>query len=295
MDIKKVGVIGAGKMGSEIALWIAYHGFSVVLKDVYKENLEKGLGNIANFVMDRKTKGRMAEDEARAILSGIKTTLDYKDVKDCDLIIESVMEDLDIKREVFYVLDNICRENVIFASNTSAIPISKIGAAIKRKDKILGSHFFNPVFLSRLIEVVPISETSGETIKTVTDFFAKGLKKKIITSKDGAGFIVNRLLVPFLNEAIILLDEGVATKEEIDRAARLGMGIPMGPLALMDNLGLDLCLKVADIVYGEYKNERYNAVETIRKLVKENKLGVKTGEGFFKYKIPLNPPFPKGE
>ncbi|MEW6088993.1 MAG: 3-hydroxyacyl-CoA dehydrogenase family protein [bacterium] len=284
MDIKKIGVIGAGKMGSEIALYIAYHGFTVVLKDVYKENLEKGMSNINDFINDRKTKGRMTEEEVGGILSKIKTTLDYKDVKNCDLIIESVMEDLDIKREVFYILDNICPENVIFASNTSAIPITKISAAVKRKDKIIGSHFFNPVFLSRLIEIVPIPGTSGETTRTVTDFFAQALKKKIVTSKDGAGFIVNRLLVPFLNEAIILLDEGVATKEEIDRAAQLGMGLPMGPLALMDNLGLDLCLKVADIVYGEYKNERYHAVETIRKLVKENKLGVKTGEGFFKYK-----------
>ncbi|MDD5771916.1 MAG: 3-hydroxyacyl-CoA dehydrogenase family protein [bacterium] len=284
MEIKKVGIIGAGKMGSEIALYIAYHGFEVVLKDVYKENLEKGLTNITNFIQDRKNKGRMTGDEADKILSKVKATLDYKDVRDCDMIIESVKEDLDIKREVFYILDNICPENVIFASNTSAIPITKIAAAVKRKDKILGSHFFNPVFLSRLIEVVPISGTSSVTINTVTNFFTAGLKKKIVTSKDGAGFIVNRLLVPFLNEAIILLDEGIATKEEIDRAAQLGMGLPMGPLALMDNLGLDLCLKVADIVHDEYKNERYHAVETIRKMVKENKLGVKTGEGFFKYK-----------
>ncbi len=283
MDIKKISVIGAGKMGSEIALYIAYHGFSVILKDIYKENLEKGLENITNFIMDRKGKGRMTEDEAKNVLSRIRTTLDYKDVKDSSLVIESVMEDLDIKREVFYVLDNICPEDVIFASNTSAIPIARIGVAVKRKDKILGSHFFNPVFLSRLIEVVPISETSSETVKIVSNFFTGGLKKKIIISKDGAGFIVNRLLVPFLNEAIILLDEGVATKEEIDRAAQLGMGLPMGPLTLMDNLGLDLCLKVADIVYDEYKNERYKAAETIRKLVKGNKLGVKTGEGFFKY------------
>jgi 3-hydroxybutyryl-CoA dehydrogenase len=230
----------------------------------------------------------MTEAEAENILSNVKTSLDYKDIRDCDIIIESVKEDLDIKREVFYILDNICPESVIFTSNTSAIPITKIAQAVKRKDRILGSHFFNPVFLSRLIEVVPIFETSGETSKTVTSFFTSGLKKKVVMSKDGAGFIVNRLLVPFLNEAILLLDEGIATKEDIDRAAQLGMGLPMGPLALMDNLGLDLCLKVADIVYGEYKNERYHAVETIRKLVKENKLGVKTGEGFFKYKIGNN-------
>lgn len=283
MNIKKIGVIGAGKMGSEISLCIAYHGFSVVMKDINEENLKKGVGNITNFIIDRKTKGRMTENEAGDILSRVKTTLDYKDVMDCDLVIESVMEDLDIKREVFYILDNICPENVIFASNTSAIPITKIAAAVRRKDKILGSHFFNPVFISRLIEVVPISGTSDETVKTVTAFFTDGLKKKIVMSKDGAGFIVNRLLVPLLNEAIMLLDEGIATKEEIDRAAQLGMGLPMGPLALMDNLGLDLCLKVADIVYNEYKDERYNAAETIRRLVKENKLGVKTGEGFFKY------------
>lgn len=283
MNIKKIGVIGAGKMGSEIALCIAYNGFSVVLKDISKENLEKGLRNITSFIVDRKTKGRMTENEASDILVRVKTTLDYKDVMGCDLVIESVMEDLDIKREVFYILDNICPENVVFASNTSAIPISKIAAAVRRKNKILGSHFFNPVFISRLIEVVPISETSNETIKAVSEFFADGLKKKIIVSKDGAGFIVNRLLVPLLNEAIILLEQGVATKEEIDRAAQLGMGLPMGPLALMDNLGLDLCLKVADIIYNEYKDERYNAAETIRRLVKENKLGVKSGEGFFEY------------
>ena len=282
MNIQKIGVIGAGTMGSGIAQVAAQSGYEVVLKDVKEEYVKAGFAKIKERLVKRAGEGKLEILEKERILSNIKTTTSLEECRNADLIIEAVVEKEDIKKHIFKELDTICNDETIFASNTSAISITRLAEITKRPERFAGMHFMNPAYAMKLVEVVKGMHTSDETIDIITA--VAGIMGKIpVVVNDFPGFVSNRILMPMINDAIYCLQEGVASRESIDNVMRLGANHPMGPLELADFIGLDVCLEILEILHAEL-GEKYRPCPLLRKMVAGGKLGRKSGEGFYEYR-----------
>jgi 3-hydroxybutyryl-CoA dehydrogenase len=284
MEIKKIGVLGAGTMGSNISQLCAQSGFEVTVKDVTKELVEKGIKNIDRNLTALVTKGKLKEEDRKAVLSRIKGTTEVSDFKDMDYVIEAAFENIDLKKDLFKQLDEVTRPEIILSTNTSSLSITEIAKATKRPDKLVGMHFFNPPTIMRLVEIVKGVSTSDETVSMVKDLAQRLGKETIIVKKDVPGFVVNRLMMPHFIEAIRLYEEGIASLEDIDKAAKLGLNYPMGPFELMDFGGVDIAYDVASVFVRELNPEfRYLIPFSLKTLVKAGRLGRKVGEGWYKY------------
>ncbi len=282
MDIKTVGVIGAGTMGNGIAHVFARCGYSVVLLEVEQRFLDRGLAAITKNLEREAAKGKITADEQKAALARIRPVLDRKELAGCDLVVEAASERFEIKEELFRALDALCRPEVILASNTSSISITKIAAQTRRPEKVIGMHFFNPVPMMKLVEVVRGLATSDETFNTVKDLALK-LEKTPVAVNDSPGFVSNRVLMPLINEAVYAVMEGVATPEAVDEVFKLGMAHPMGPLTLADFIGLDVCLDIMRVMHGALGDPKYRPCPLLVKMVDAGWLGRKSGRGFYKY------------
>ncbi len=282
MAIKKVGVIGAGLMGSGIAQVAAAAGYETVVREVSQEFLDKGLSRIDGFLSKSVEKGKLTSEQKEATLKNLSGTIQLEDLKDCDLIIEAITEDIKLKRETFGTLDKVCSGSTIFASNTSSLTVIEMAAATKRPDKFVGLHFFNPVPIMKLVEVVRTIQTSQETFDAAFEF-AKSVGKVPIACKDNSGFVVNLLLVPYLIGAIRAVENGVASIEDIDKGMTLGCGYPMGPLTLLDFVGLDTTYYIANIMFDEYREQQYAPPPLLKKMVQAGFYGRKSGKGFYDY------------
>jgi len=278
MYIFKAAVVGAGTMGGEIAQVITYSGLPVVLKDIDQEMLDQGLAKARSIYQRRVDKGKMSAGDMESKLDLITPTLTYDEFEDVDIVIEAVPEKMGIKRAVFKELEEACPEQTIFASNTSALSISEMGASTSKPHKIIGMHFFNPASVMKLVEVIPGLDTGQETIDDVV-MFAESLRKLPVVVQECPGFLVNRLLMPYLNEATKALEEGAATATEIDQAI-VEWGMPMGPFTLMDMLGIDVCGHVGEYLYSEY-GERMSPAPLFLTLIESGRLGEKSGAGFY--------------
>lgn len=285
MEIKTIGVLGAGAMGNGIAQVAAQAGYNVVLRDIEDRFVAGGLKNIDKFLSKSVEKGKMTADDKGAVLGRIKGTTRMEDLKDVDFIIEAVLEVMDLKKQVFAELDVLTRKDVILGTNTSSMSITEIATATKRPDKVVGMHFFNPVPLMRLVEIVRGHFTSNETVAATAELTKKMGKESVEVKLDVPAFIVNRLMVPHLLEAMKLLEQGVATKEDIDKAAKLGLNYPMGPFELMDLTGLDINLNVNEYLRKELPQElKWQSSLELKNLVKAGRLGRKAGAGWYEYK-----------
>lgn len=282
MDISKVGVVGAGTMGNGIAQVFAQSGYEVVLRDVAPQYLERGMGAIQKSLAKFVEKGKMTAEDRGAALGRITTTLELSDLSGCDLVVEAIFENFDAKSAVFRELDSALSPDAILASNTSSIDITRLASVTGRPDRFIGMHFFNPVPLMSLVEVIRGLATSDRTYEIIRDLAVK-LGKTPVEVKDYPGFISNRVLMPMVNEAIFALHEGVASKEDIDTVMKLGMNHPMGPLTLADFIGLDVCLDILHVLYEGFKDSKYRPCPLLVKMVQAGRLGRKTGEGFYKY------------
>ncbi len=282
MAIRKVGIVGCGLMGSGIAQVSAQAGYDVTVREVTKEFFDRGYkrieGSLAKFV----EKGKMQAADRDAALARIKGTTSLADLKDCDIVIEAIIENMDEKTKIYRELDGFCGPHTIFASNTSSLPIGDMSAVTKRRDKFCGMHFFNPVPLMKLVEVVRAIDTSEETYQAAKSY-AESVGKTVVTAKDTPGFVVNVLLVPYLLDAVRLLERGVASKEDIDQGMVLGCGHPMGPLTLLDYVGLDTTYYIAEIMFHEFKDSHYAAPPLLRRLVEAGYHGRKAGRGIYTY------------
>ncbi len=282
MEIKKIGVLGAGTMGNGIAQIAAQAGYEVTMRDIEDRFVEAGMSRI-NKNLDRSIeKGRINSEDKENTLKNINATVDINLMKDADFIIEAVIENVDVKKTVFKELEALCGPNVIFGTNTSSISITELAASTSRPDKFIGMHFFNPVPVMKLVEVIRGIETSNETTKMVVEL-AKKLGKTPVEVNDYPGFVSNRVLMPMINEAIYCLMEDVGTKEAIDDIMKLGMNHPMGPLALADLIGLDVCLDIMEVLYNGFGDPKYRPCPLLRKYVKAGYLGRKSGRGFYQY------------
>jgi 3-hydroxybutyryl-CoA dehydrogenase len=282
MAIAKVGVVGCGLMGHGITQVSAAAGYDVVVREVDQETLDKGLGKIEKQLGRAIEKGKLEQSDADALLGRINGTLDYGDLADCDLIVEAIDEDLGKKLEMWREVDGIAKEDAFFATNTSSLAVVDQAAATTRPDRFLGLHFFNPVQVMPLLEVVRTVTTGDEAFQTGLDYGEK-LGKLTVAAKDKTGFIVNRLLVPFLFDGMRAYEEGVGSIEEIDAAMKAGANHPMGPLLLSDFVGLDTLKSIGDIMFDEYREKRFAAPPTLRKMVAAGYYGRKSGRGFYDY------------
>jgi 3-hydroxybutyryl-CoA dehydrogenase len=283
-QIRKVCVVGAGVMGSGIAQVFAQAGYDVVMVDVAEEFLQKGMSSIRANLERAVAKGKMSKEEAEAVLGRIETTLDLEKAGgEADFVVEAVVEKMNVKREVFSRLDRACKSHTILASNTSTLSITEMASVTQRPDRVAGMHFFNPAPIMRLVEVIAGAETSQETLSTVKAL-AEKLGKTPVEVKESPGFVVNRLLTLMLNEACFLLMENVARPEDIDTAMKLGCNHPMGPFELMDLVGLDIVLAIAETLYQETGDPKFRPSPLLRKMVRAGLLGRKTGRGFYTYK-----------
>lgn len=283
MEVKTVGVVGCGLMGSGIVETCARSGYQVVAREIDDKLLQDGLKRIDASLGKAVERGKLENVTREAVWTRIKGTTSLEDLGGCDLVIEAVIENMGLKKEVFSQLDRICPAHAVLASNTSSLSITEIASATKRPEQVLGLHFFNPVPVMPLLEIVRGLLTSDETLEVGRGFGEK-LSKTIIIAKDSPGFIVNLLLIPFLLDAIRALENGRATKEDIDTGIKLGLNHPMGPLTLGDFVGLDTTLFVADAMYSEFRDPRYAAPPLLRRMVMAGRLGRKTGAGFYEYK-----------
>ena len=282
MEITSVGIVGAGTMGNGIAQTFATAGFPVVLRDVGQAPLDRGMGNIRKSLAKFVEKGKITQEAHDAALARITTTTELRDLASCDLVVEAIFENYDAKKAVFEELDLLLGPEALLASNTSSIDITRLAAVTKRPDRVIGMHFFNPVPLMSLVEVIRGLSTSDETYATVRDL-AVQLGKTPVQVRDYPGFVSNRVLMPMINEAVFALFEGVASAEDIDTVMKLGMNHPMGPLTLADFIGLDVCLDILNVLYDGFKDPKYRPCPLLVKMVQAGKLGRKSGEGFYKY------------
>jgi 3-hydroxybutyryl-CoA dehydrogenase len=286
-DIRKVGVLGGGLMGSGIAQVAAQTGFSTVVREVSDALCQKAKGGIEKTLAKGIEKGKVTTEQRDQCLGKLSFTVDVSAMKDCDIIIEAVVEDLEVKNALWKELNTLCPAHTIFASNTSSLTIAAMAAPAGRPDRMVGLHFFNPVPLMKLVEVVKTVTTSSETFQRAFEF-AKKLGKEPIAAKDNSGFVVNLLLVPYLIDAINALESGVASVEDIDKGMQLGTGYPMGPFVLLDFVGLDTTYKIAEIMFDEYREKRYAPPPLLKRMVLAGMYGRKSGKGFYDYSV--NPP-----
>ena len=282
MAIKKLGVVGAGTMGNGIAQIASQVGLEVVMRDIEMRFVENGMKNIDKFLSRSVEKGKMAAEEKDAIIGRIKGTTDMADLKDADFVIEAVIEDLELKKKVFKELDDLVRPEVILATNTSSMSITEIAASTNRPDKVCGMHFFNPVPLMRLVEIIRGYATSDETITITRELSERVGKVTVEVRKDSPGFIVNRIMIPHMLEAIKIVEEGIATIEDVDTAVKNGLNYPMGPFELMDLTGIDIAYFVTEYFYKELNKEaKWSAPSLLKTMVRAGKLGRKTGGGWY--------------
>jgi 3-hydroxybutyryl-CoA dehydrogenase len=281
-DISTVGVLGCGLMGSGIAQTAAAAGFTTIVREVSDSLLEKGKGRITGSLNKLVEKGKLDTGARDATLGRLRFTTKVADLKDCDIVVEAVVEDLEMKRAIWKELDALCPARTIFATNTSSLTVIEQATATGRTDKFVGLHFFNPVPLMKLVEVVRTVTTSDETFARAFAFGAK-LGKEPIAAKDNSGFVVNLLLVPYLLDAIRQLEHGVATVPDMDKAMQLGCGYPMGPFVLLDFVGLDTTYKIAEIMFAEYREQRYAPPPLLKRMVLAGWHGKKSGKGFYDY------------
>ena len=283
MEIKRVGVVGCGTMGSGIAHACAQSGYEVVVSEINDELLKKGLASIDAFLVKGIEKGKVTQEEKEATMARIRGTTNMQGFRDCDLMIEAAVENMDLKKKLFTELDNICPKHAILTSNTSSLSIMDMAVATTRPEKVLGLHFFNPAPLMRLLEIIKTIVTSDETLETAKSF-GESLGKTTVVAKDSPGFIVNRLSILFQMEAVRMLESGIATAEDIDNAITAGLGHPMGPLTLADLIGLDIVLDVTNIIYEKTKDTKFAPPNLLKTTVAAGWLGRKTKKGFYEYK-----------
>jgi 3-hydroxybutyryl-CoA dehydrogenase len=282
MSIHTVGVLGCGLMGSGIAQVSAGAGFKTVVLEVNDEVLKKGLGRVEKFLTDGVAKGKVTDEAKATTLGNLRGTTSYGELKACDLVIEAIVENVEVKKRAYAEIEAVVGAHCLIASNTSSLSITELAASTKRPDKIGGLHFFNPVPLMKLVEVIRALSTSQETCQALFDF-AKAIGKEPITAPDKGGFIVNRLLVPYLLDAIRCLEEGLGTAEDIDKGMKLGCGYPMGPFTLLDFVGLDTTYYIANILFDEFRETRFAPPPLLKRMVLAGYLGKKSGRGFYQY------------
>lgn len=282
MEVKKIMVVGAGQMGGGIAQVAAQAGITVVLNDIKPEFVERGLGIITKNLERSVAKGKLTEADKNAALSRIIKSTSLEDAKDVDVVIEAAVENMAIKAEIFKTLDKVAPAHAILSTNTSSLPITEIAATTTRPAQVIGMHFFNPVPVMKLVEIIRGIATSDEVYKTIEAMTLK-MDKVPVEINDSPGFAVNRMLIPMINEAIYCVYEGVGTPEAIDNVMKFGANHPMGPIALADMIGLDTCLAIMDVLYEGFKDSKYRACPLLRKMVKAGWLGQKTGRGFYDY------------
>ncbi len=283
MDIKTFGVIGAGQMGNGIAQVAALSGLEVIMNDIKTEFVEKGFASIKKNLRRSVDKGRMTDEEMNAVLQRIRTSVDIKDMASVDFVFEAATENETIKFQIFKDLDQICEPHVILATNTSSIPIGRIASHTGRPEKIIGMHFMNPVPVMKLIEIIRGLRTTDDTFKTTWNLAVK-LGKTPAEANDYPGFIINRILMPMINEAVYCLYHGVGSREDIDTVMKLGANHPMGPLSLADLIGLDTCLAIMDTLFDGFKDTKYRPCPLLKRYVEAGWLGKKSGRGFYEYK-----------
>jgi 3-hydroxybutyryl-CoA dehydrogenase len=278
----KVMVVGAGRMGSGIAQAIALAGHSVVIKDVDRELAARGLASIGRDLERAVAKGKLSSQEGELALARITSTADLDPAREADLVVEAAVEDMGLKKRIFAELDGACGPGALLATNTSSLSITEIAAATRRPERVIGMHFFNPVPAMKLVEIVGGIATGEEARKLAFDF-CLSLGKEPVEVREAPGFVVNRILIPMINEAVGILAEGVASAQDIDRAMRLGANHPMGPLALADLIGNDVCLAIMEVLQEEFGDSKYRPHQLLRKMVRGGLLGRKAGKGFFEY------------
>ena len=280
--MEKIFVLGAGTMGAGIVQAFAQKGYEVIVRDIKDEFVERGLTGINKNLSKLVSKGKMTEETKEDILSRISGTTDMSLAADCDLVVEAAIENMKIKKEIFAELDKICKPETILASNTSSLSITEVASATGRPEKVIGMHFFNPAPIMKLVEIIKGMATSQETFDAVRELSLE-IGKEPVEVAEAPGFVVNRILIPMINEASFILQEGIASVEDIDTAMKYGANHPMGPLALGDLIGLDVCLAIMDVLYNETGDTKYRASSTLRKYVRAGWLGRKTGRGFYNY------------
>ncbi|MCQ2384333.1 MAG: 3-hydroxybutyryl-CoA dehydrogenase [Paludibacteraceae bacterium] len=277
----KICVIGTGTMGAGIVQAFAQAGMPVLMKSRSESSLEKAMGRIKKSLAKLVEKGKVTQEYMDATMANITTTTNYNDCADSDLLIEAAVETMDMKKELFKQLDELCKPETILASNTSSLSITEIASSTNRPDKVIGMHFFNPAPVMKLVELIKGQKTSDEVCNTISEL-VKSIGKVPVMVNEAPGFVVNRILIPLVNEGIGIYADGVATAAEIDEAMKLGANHPMGPLALGDLIGLDVCLAIMEVLHAEF-GDKYRPHPLLRKMVRANLLGRKTGEGFYKY------------
>ena len=287
MTIRKVGVVGCGLMGSGIAQVSAQAGFKTVVREVSPAVLEKGMASIQKFLKGGVEKGKLTAEAMAATLANLEATTEIAPLADCDLVIEAATESLPLKREIFGALEPACKREAILASNTSSLSITELATFSKRPEQFLGLHFFNPVPLMKLVEVVRTVQTREDVVRAANEWCAK-LGKTVVNCTDSTGFVVNRLLVPYMLDAMRVFEQGLASRDDIDNAMKLGCGYPMGPLFLTDFVGLDTTLSIAEIMFDEFKEPRFAPSSLLRRMVLAGRHGRKTGRGFYDWST--NPP-----
>jgi 3-hydroxybutyryl-CoA dehydrogenase len=280
--MEKIFVLGAGTMGAGIVQAFAQKGCEVIVRDIKDEFVDKGIAGIAKGLEKQVAKGKMTEEVKEEILSRISGTTDMNLAADCDLVVEAAIENMKIKKEIFAELDAICKPETILASNTSSLSITEVASATKRPDKVIGMHFFNPAPVMKLVELIKGMATSQETFDAVKNL-SVAIGKEPVEVAEAPGFVVNRILIPMINEASFILQEGIASVEDIDTSMKFGAGHPMGPLALGDLIGLDVCLAIMDVLFNETGDSKYRASSILRKYVRAGWLGRKSGKGFYDY------------